>query len=387
MSQSLETFPVFNFTAPNHAPTVANQIADQLAKKGTAFNYVVPSNTFTDIDVGDVLAYTATKSDGSPLPGWLSFNSTTRTFTGTPAASDVGNLSLKVTATDTSNASVSDPFTLTISDAVIFAPTTNPIPSNAPISAVSIFATNLNSLGNSFGYYTDNANHTYGFSVSNGVFQTVNVPGATLVKVTGTTASSTYGFYSDANGISHGFTKDLAQVSVTDNPLGTYGTWITAGNTTTIAGTYCNSAGKCLGYIEQNPTSSSPQFTTINDPQGTKATWVIGLSADSSKVTGFNIHTDGTFHGFVYQAGSFTHLDVAGALNTIAIGINNSGQVVGEYMDNKSAWHGFLYSNGTFTPYDYPGANLTAFTGINDTGSIVGIATVGSSTQSFATHV
>ena len=35
----------------------------------------------------DALTYTATKSDGSPLPTWLGFNASTRTFSGTPAVS------------------------------------------------------------------------------------------------------------------------------------------------------------------------------------------------------------------------------------------------------------------------------------------------------------
>ncbi|WP_326489444.1 putative Ig domain-containing protein, partial [Pectobacterium versatile] len=55
-------------------------------------------------------------ADGTPLPSWLSFNPATGTFTGTPANGDVGSLTIKVTATDGSNASVSTTFGLTVTN-------------------------------------------------------------------------------------------------------------------------------------------------------------------------------------------------------------------------------------------------------------------------------
>ncbi|MBI0440500.1 putative Ig domain-containing protein, partial [Dickeya dianthicola] len=50
------------------------------------------------------------------LPGWLSFNPATRTFSGTPGNGDVGNLTIRVTATDGSSASVSTTFGLTVNN-------------------------------------------------------------------------------------------------------------------------------------------------------------------------------------------------------------------------------------------------------------------------------
>ncbi|MGM3182700.1 putative Ig domain-containing protein, partial [Dickeya oryzae] len=70
--------------------------------------------TFTDPDTGDTLTLSATQADGSALPGWLSFNPTTRTFSGTPGNGDVGNLTIRVTATDGSNTSVSTTFGLVV---------------------------------------------------------------------------------------------------------------------------------------------------------------------------------------------------------------------------------------------------------------------------------
>ncbi len=75
---------------PNNPPTVANAIPDQSATAGTAFSYAFPDTTFSDADTGDTLSYTATKADDTALPTWLAFAASTRTFSGTPQAADIG---------------------------------------------------------------------------------------------------------------------------------------------------------------------------------------------------------------------------------------------------------------------------------------------------------
>ena len=101
----------------NNAPTVANAISNQTATAGTAFSYAFLATTFADTDAGDTLTYTATKSDNSALPSWLSFAAATRTFSGTPMAADVGTVSVKVTASDGNGGSVSDTFDIVVSTA------------------------------------------------------------------------------------------------------------------------------------------------------------------------------------------------------------------------------------------------------------------------------
>lgn len=107
---------IFTLTVQNvnDAPTVATPMSDQQAIQGTAFSFVVQASTFTDQDAGDVLTYSATLANSSPLPAWLSFNATTRTFTGTPQTGDVGAIDVRVTATDTGALSASDVFALTV---------------------------------------------------------------------------------------------------------------------------------------------------------------------------------------------------------------------------------------------------------------------------------
>ncbi len=109
---------VFTLTVANtnDAPVVANPVPDQNVAEGSVFSYTVPASTFSDIDVGDTLFYNATLADGSALPAWLSFDSTTRTFSGTPANGYSGVYDIRIIATDTAGLSVSDVFSLTVAD-------------------------------------------------------------------------------------------------------------------------------------------------------------------------------------------------------------------------------------------------------------------------------
>ncbi|QHA83101.1 mannuronan epimerase [Pseudomonas mediterranea] len=107
---------VFATSSPtNHAPVVATPLLDQSATENTPFSYVVPATSFSDPD-NDSLSYTAKLADGSALPSWLVFDAATRTFSGTPSDTASGTYAIQVTATDGSNATVSDSFTLAVQD-------------------------------------------------------------------------------------------------------------------------------------------------------------------------------------------------------------------------------------------------------------------------------
>ncbi|TAZ69205.1 DUF4082 domain-containing protein [Rhizobium ruizarguesonis] len=97
----------------NDAPVLAVQTATQNAAVGSAFSYVLPTTTFTDVDSGETLAYAATAADGTALPAWLSFNASTRTFSGTPTAG--GTYGVKVTATDLGGLAANESFNIAVS--------------------------------------------------------------------------------------------------------------------------------------------------------------------------------------------------------------------------------------------------------------------------------
>ncbi|MBY0354728.1 MAG: DUF4347 domain-containing protein [Rickettsiales bacterium] len=100
-------------TAGN-APTLDNALIDQVVNEDSALSYIFAANSFGELD-GDTVTFSATLADGSALPGWLSFDSSTRTFSGTPIDANVGVISVRVTATDVDGSAI-DIFTITINN-------------------------------------------------------------------------------------------------------------------------------------------------------------------------------------------------------------------------------------------------------------------------------
>jgi probable HAF family extracellular repeat protein len=129
--------------------------------------------------------------------------------------------------------------------------------------------------------------------------------------------------------------------------------------------------------------SASYTFTTIDVPfSGATASVANGIN-NSGQIVGIYGSLSGG-HGFLYDAGGFTHIDVPGANNTNPSGINDDGQIVGYYsvgFDSEFRPHGFLYVAGVFTPLDVPDATHTQAFGINNRGQIVGTYTDSSGGQ------
>jgi Ca2+-binding RTX toxin-like protein len=91
--------------ATNHAPTVAVWPPSLAGYDGLQFTYTVSASTIVDSDAGDSVSYSAKMVNGDPLPAWLSFDAATRTFSGMPDASNVGDLQLVLWGTDNYGAS------------------------------------------------------------------------------------------------------------------------------------------------------------------------------------------------------------------------------------------------------------------------------------------
>ncbi len=108
----LTTFDEFTISviSENDTPTVSAPMSDQSATEDEVFSFSVPAGTFSDEET-TTLILTATQSDDSPLPSWLSFDGTT--FSGTAAHGD-GDVDVKVTATDEGGLTVSDEFSITV---------------------------------------------------------------------------------------------------------------------------------------------------------------------------------------------------------------------------------------------------------------------------------
>jgi len=66
----------------NDTPTLENPISDQSVNEDSLFDFTFIETVFNDVDAGDSLTYEAKLESGAALPSWLSFNASTRTFSG-----------------------------------------------------------------------------------------------------------------------------------------------------------------------------------------------------------------------------------------------------------------------------------------------------------------
>jgi uncharacterized membrane protein len=116
------------------------------------------------------------------------------------------------------------------------------------------------------------------------------------------------------------------------------------------------------------------QFYNVYVP-GSTATNALGIN-DSGDVVGFYNNGPAVMHGFLMQQGTFTTIDFPGTTRTLVSDINDRGDILGAYVDTSNVGHGFLLSTGVFTTIDVPGALQTDPAGlsgrINAHGEIVG---------------
>ncbi len=117
-------------TAVNDAPMVGEALIDQTISEGSVFSYQIPMGSFTDPDQSDSLSYSVALDDGSALPAWLTFDSATGSFCGSPSSADIGTLTIKVTAADSEGLSVSNSFSLIVENSSSGDPTDIPPASN-----------------------------------------------------------------------------------------------------------------------------------------------------------------------------------------------------------------------------------------------------------------
>jgi uncharacterized membrane protein len=186
----------------------------------------------------------------------------------------------------------------------------------------------------------------HGFLADDGVFTTIDAPGAGLYTVAFgiDTRGRTAGSYVDAQGTAHGFLRDEKGAVITIDSPGAKGTFASR----------VNDQGQVGGVY-----SDEPNTPALKAP-----------------------------HGFILDNGVFTKIDIPGAVQTRPFGINNAGQIVGEYVDTAGTSRGFLLDQGAFTAIEAPDGTATWATDIDDSGRIVGISfgaanTIGGSVRGF----
>jgi len=117
-------------------------------------------------------------------------------------------------------------------------------------------------------------------------------------------------------------------------------------------------------------------FIALDFPDATRAS-VRGVN-DARVSVGYVEAADGSRRCFVRAAdGAITMLDYPGAIATMCGDINNAGVIVGAWMSPDRRFHGFIWRDGAFRTFDVTDAQDTLALGVNDAGDIVGEATFG----------
>jgi hypothetical protein len=112
---------------------------------------------------------------------------------------------------------------------------------------------------------------------------------------------------------------------------------------------------------------SDGNFSTIDFPGACCGNEALGINNSGVVVGDYN--DDIFIHGYVLFNGNYSTLDFPGAVVTTPFVINNHGIIVGQYQNADASFHGFTY-NGNFSTFDCPTGGAVA-AGINDRGDKV----------------
>ena len=115
-----------NVINTNDAPILSSAAEDITTNEDELLLALIPSSVFEDID-GDKLTLSASFSNVD----WLTFNSATNRFVGTPDNDDVGTVNITITATDPGGKTVSDEIILTVVN-------TNDTPTDIGLSSLTV---------------------------------------------------------------------------------------------------------------------------------------------------------------------------------------------------------------------------------------------------------
>lgn len=209
---------------------------------------------------------------------------------------------------------------------------------------------------------------TVGFQYNGKAFKTIEYPGAPYTRGSGiNNRGQVVGIYFDSSGTTHSFLYSGGTFTLLDSfdALGT-------------ASAYrINDYGQILGNFGSGQNHglfySEGVINSIDYPEATN-TYALGVNNSGNIVGSYAVSVNGLnrYYGFLDRGGTFSSIDYPGSGYTEADDINNSGEIVGIYDDSSGLAHGYYYYAGVFSSIDFPDALQTFAVGINDLGQIVG---------------
>jgi len=241
-----------------------------------------------------------------------------------------------------------------------------------PEDSPYVVADGINNEGLVTGYYEDLSSVLHGFVWQNGVFKTVDYPGAAY----------TYLYGVNNRGVAIGYYGDGTTNHTVTYAVGT-GTWAALPDIPSYAENngYCiNDLGVAVGAAFEgstsvgwlwDPTTLSYSFLAV--PGAAQNSTSPSCLNDKNQVAGYYADASGAYHGFIYEYGTYTIVDMPGAEDTYPDGINNRGIIQGQIFDAAGVAEGFVAtSGGVFTAVNFPGPEMTAVVGINDRADLCG---------------
>src|SRR6267378_5707849 len=225
------------------------------------------------------------------------------------------------------------------------------------------------------GQFADADGNTHGwlFSAKSGPFQQFDAPGAWFTTLSAINHRGDFGGVyrddPDHPARRHGFIVVNDVLTTIDYP----------GSTRTSI-VQMNDRGQAVGIgrvPSEGPTTpygfvwKDGVFTDVSFP-GAFATGLDGLN-EQGDVCGFTTdEAGGLTHAMMRLNGVFSHVEPPGAIDSLALSINDRGQAAGWYDDAQGNIHGFLYYQGVFTTIDVPGSLGSEVTSIDNNGLISG---------------
>lgn len=140
----------------------------------------------------------------------------------------------------------------------------------------------------------------------------------------------------------------------------------------TTVGFFVDANGNNFGFVDQGS-----RFTKVEDPNsltgGTIVNQLLGVN-DKNIAVGFYTDANGNSQGYTYNitTGKFSSLVIPGAVMAVATGINNAGVISGYYTNALTQTLGFIDNNGKIQSESGPSGSDTMFLGLNNKGEVVG---------------